>query len=69
MPPKRWLEATMPANSPGEELRASFTAWMEKEGRQQGLNPGAVKSYELANPLGMSADGLSRYWKKIRTAG
>lgn len=62
----RWLEATMPSNPPVEELRASFTAWMEEEGRQQGLDADAVKAYELANPLGMSADGLQRYWKKVR---
>jgi hypothetical protein len=28
-----------------------------------------VKAYDLANPLGMSADGLHRYWKKVRMAG
>jgi len=25
-----------------------------------------AKAYELANPPGMSADGLQRYWKKVR---
>ncbi len=66
---ERWLEATMPADPPVEELRARFTAWMEDEGRQQGLDPDVVKVYELANPLGMSADGLQRYWRKVRMAG
>jgi hypothetical protein len=27
-----------------------------------------MNAYELANPLGMSADGLLRYWKKVRMA-
>ena len=66
---ERWMEATMPANPSEEELRASFTVWMEAEGKSQGLIPGVVKSYQLANPLGMSADGLARYWRKTRTVG
>jgi glyoxylase-like metal-dependent hydrolase (beta-lactamase superfamily II) len=62
----RWLEETMPSNPPIEELRQSFTDWMMKEGEQIGLDEEVVKAYELANPLGMSADGLLRYWKKVR---
>ena len=62
----RWLEQAMPADPPAEELRRRFTEWMEAEGRAQGLSPEATKAYKLANPLGMSADGLSRYWKKVR---
>ena len=62
----RWLEQAMPADPPAEELRRSFTEWIEAEGRAQGLSPEATKAYELANPLGMSADGLSRYWKKVK---
>jgi hypothetical protein len=27
-----------------------------------------IKAYEVANPVGMSADGLQRYWKKYRQA-
>ena len=64
----RWLEAAMPSDPPAEELRQSFTAWVEDEGRAMGLSPEATQAYELANPLGMSADGLSRYWKKVRMA-
>jgi glyoxylase-like metal-dependent hydrolase (beta-lactamase superfamily II) len=63
---ERWLEQVMPADPSVEELRAAFTEWMESQGREQGLDPAVVKSYELANPLGMSADGLMRYWKKVR---
>ena len=61
-----WLEATMPANLPIEELRQNFVNWMMAEGEKIGLDDGVVKAYELANPLGMSADGLLRYWKKYR---
>ena len=65
----RWLEETMPSAPPIEELRQSFTDWMMKEGEKIGLDEETVKVYELANPLGMSADGLLRYWKKVRNAG
>jgi glyoxylase-like metal-dependent hydrolase (beta-lactamase superfamily II) len=63
---ERWLEATLPSDPPVDELRASFTAWMEDEARQQALSADVIRAYELANPLGMSADGLQRYWKRVR---
>jgi glyoxylase-like metal-dependent hydrolase (beta-lactamase superfamily II) len=65
----RWLEHAMPSEPPIEELRESFTEWMMAEGEKIGLDDAVVKAYEVANPLGMSADGLLRYWKKIRKAG
>ncbi|NJC95650.1 MAG: hypothetical protein C3F07_15890 [Anaerolineales bacterium] len=65
----RWLEETMPANPPIEELRQSFTDWMLREGEKIGLDEDVMNAYELANPPGMSADGLLRYWKKFRSAG
>jgi hypothetical protein len=33
------------------------------------LSEDAIRAYLLANPPGMSADGLMRYWKKGRLAG
>jgi len=65
----RWLEEVMPAALPVDELRQSFTDWMMKEGEQIGLDAETVRAYELANPLGMSADGLLRYWKKVKNPG
>jgi glyoxylase-like metal-dependent hydrolase (beta-lactamase superfamily II) len=65
----RWLEHAMPSNPPIEELRQSFTEWMMAEAEKIGLDEDVMKAYEVANPLGMSADGLLRYWKKVRTAG
>ena len=65
----RWLEETMPSDPPIEELRERFTAWMAAEGEKMGLDEEVAKAYELANPLGMSADGLQRYWRKVRVAG
>lgn len=65
---EHWLEQVMPNDPPAEEMRHSFTEWMELQGREIGLTPEVTKAYELANPLGMSADGLARYWKKVRMA-
>jgi glyoxylase-like metal-dependent hydrolase (beta-lactamase superfamily II) len=66
---EKWLEAVMPADPPVEDLRREFADWVEQRSRAAGLSPEAVKAFELANPLGMSADGLQRYWKKVRSAG
>jgi len=62
----RWLEEVMPSAPPVEELRQSYTDWVMAEGEKVGLDEEVVRAYELANPLGMSADGLLRYWKKVR---
>jgi len=62
----RWMEQSMKNELPIEELRASFTRWAMDEGRSAGLSEDVVRAYELANPLGMSADGLLRYWKKTQ---
>jgi glyoxylase-like metal-dependent hydrolase (beta-lactamase superfamily II) len=65
---ERWLEEVMPAEPPVEELREMFTAWMEEQACGMGLSKDVYEAYTLANPLGMSADGLLRYWKKFRQA-
>ncbi len=65
---EKWLEQVMPANPPVEELRAQFEVWMNDQSRAQGLSEDVIQAYTLANPLGMSADGLMRYWKKVRMA-
>ncbi len=66
---EKWLEGIMPSSPSVDELRVQFLDWMGEQGRALGLDAGVVKAYDLANPLGMSADGLYRYWKKVRMAG
>ena len=61
----RWLEEVMPADPPVEELRKFFIEWMEAQVSERGLSRDVIDSYNLVNPLGMSADGLLRYWKKF----
>ena len=63
-----WLEEVMPSEPETEELRQMFTVWMEDQAREKNLSEDVIESYRLANPLGMSADGLARYWKKFRVS-
>lgn len=65
----RWLEEAMPSDPSIEQLRQSFTEWITAAGERAGLDEDVARAYELANPLGMSADGLLRYWKKVRNTG
>ena len=65
---RKWLEEIMPADPPVEEVRAKLEAWMEEQSREQNLSDDVIRAYVLANPIGMSADGLMRYWKKVRSA-
>jgi glyoxylase-like metal-dependent hydrolase (beta-lactamase superfamily II) len=66
---EKWLEEIMPADPPVDELRAKFEAWMNEQSRAENLSEDVIRAYDLANPLGMSADGMLRYWKKVRSAG
>lgn len=64
---EKWLEGVMAADPSIEELRGHFTDWMNNEAKEKGLSEEVVRAYSLANPVGMSADGLMRYWKKFRS--
>jgi glyoxylase-like metal-dependent hydrolase (beta-lactamase superfamily II) len=63
---EKWLEKIMPADPSVEELREKFEAWMGEQSRAQNLSDDVIRAYILANPLGMGADGMLRYWKKVR---
>jgi glyoxylase-like metal-dependent hydrolase (beta-lactamase superfamily II) len=65
---ERWLEMAMGADPSIEELRAKFLEWMNAQALEQNLAAETVGAYDLSNPLGMSADGMLRYWKKVRLA-
>ncbi|MFH1183507.1 MAG: MBL fold metallo-hydrolase [Chloroflexota bacterium] len=64
----RWLEEIMRLEPDVDGLRRQFMDRMSAEGLRLGLSEDVVKAYDLANPLGMSADGLFRYWHKVRNA-
>lgn len=63
---EKWLEDVMPADPSVDELREKFSSWMMAQGAAQNLSEDVIKAYALANPLGMGADGLMRYWKKVK---
>lgn len=65
---EKWLEVVMAREPSIEELREEFTRWMEEESHVKKLSEDVVRAYSLSNPVAMSADGLMRYWKKVRTA-
>jgi glyoxylase-like metal-dependent hydrolase (beta-lactamase superfamily II) len=67
---ERWLEKTMSEDPslPIEALRESFTDWMVEQATEMGLSEDVVNAFTVANPPGMSADGLLRYWKKVKKA-
>lgn len=63
---ENWLTMSMPQNLSIDELKVSFSAWMDEQSVRMGLDPRVVEAYALSNPVGMSVDGLARYWKKYR---
>ena len=65
---ERWLEQTMTEDPsmPIEAMRESFTDWMVEQATEMGLSEDVVNAFTVANPPGMSADGLLRYWKKVK---
>ncbi|MBK8784592.1 MAG: MBL fold metallo-hydrolase [Anaerolineales bacterium] len=64
---RKWLEGVMADTPEVDVLRAKLEAWMGEQSREQNLSEEVILAYELANPIGMSADGLMRYWKKFRS--
>ncbi len=61
-----WMEEVMPSDPSIEELRQLFTEKTLEDNEKLGLSEEVITAYQLANPPGMSADGLMRYWKKVR---
>lgn len=62
----KWLEEQMLSGMREEALRPRFLSWVEGEMTGAGLDREALREFDLANPLGMSADGMLRYWRKFR---
>lgn len=64
---RAWLEEQMQSDPPVEEIRRRLEGWMQAQQQKEHLSDQVVRAYALANPIGMSADGLVRYWKKFRS--
>ncbi len=63
---EEWMNAVMPANPTIEQINEQFEAWTQTRSLEQGLPPGILKGYEVANPSWMSSQGIQRYWRKFR---
>lgn len=64
---EKWLEEIMRIQPSVDGLRSNLETWMKDQERVVSLSEDAIRAYSLANPIGMSADGLIRYWKKFRS--
>jgi glyoxylase-like metal-dependent hydrolase (beta-lactamase superfamily II) len=61
---EKWMESTMPNDFPIEELRQVFIDWVKNRSIDLGVEDITLDAFEKANPSGMSADGIKRYWEK-----
>jgi glyoxylase-like metal-dependent hydrolase (beta-lactamase superfamily II) len=61
---EEWMAAMMPRDLEIEALRKEFLDWVQIRSKEAGLGGGTIDAFEKANPSGMSADGIKRYWDK-----
>lgn len=61
---EEWMEQVMPRGLEIEDLRKEFLSWVRTRSEKFGLGTAALDAFEKANPSGMSADGIKRYWDK-----
>ena len=61
---EQWMSNVMPSNLSLEELRNEFITWVRERSILQGVQEITLDVFEKANPSGMSADGMKRYWDK-----
>ncbi len=61
---EEWMNKTIPLDLPVIELREAFVHWARNRSIALGVNELILDSFEKANPSGMSADGIKRYWEK-----
>ena len=59
-----WMGKTMPLGLSVSDLRKEFTEWSRNKSIDQSVNQVSLDTYEIANPSGISADGIKRYWEK-----
>lgn len=59
-----WMRKTMPLDLDISKLREEFVAWAMDRSMEIGINASSLDAFEKANPSGMSADGIKRYWEK-----
>jgi len=60
-----WMNRVMPSGPGVDELNRLFQEWTDEKSLAEGLLPGIVQQFEIANPSWMSARGIYRYWHKV----
>lgn len=63
---KQWLESVMPTTADVKTLQSRYVDWLHERGRELKLGEATLTTYDFASPVEMSANGLFRYWHKIR---
>ena len=61
-----WMSDVLPAEPPVEEIDVRYREWMRQRSLSDALDEIQIQEYEAANPSGMSASGMQRYWRKYR---
>jgi glyoxylase-like metal-dependent hydrolase (beta-lactamase superfamily II) len=63
---EEWMDRIMPQEQATEELRLEFIKWVRDRAKDLNIQESALAAFEKANPSGMSADGIKRYWEKYK---
>lgn len=61
---EEWMQQIMPRDYSLEDLRNKFLNWVKNRSLELGVGEVTLDAFEKANPSGMSADGMKRYWEK-----
>ena len=62
---EQWMDGHLGGAQNIEELKQQFQQWMNEQAAEQGLTADAIEAFALSNPVGMSVDGMLRYWNKV----
>lgn len=63
---EQWMEKAFEKEVPIELLRDQYTSFLHEQGINLGVSEATLQISEIANPSGMGADGILRYWNKYR---
>ncbi len=61
---EEWMKMILPREHSIEDLRGEFIKWIKNRSLELGIEDVTLDAFEKANPSGMSADGMKRYWDK-----
>jgi glyoxylase-like metal-dependent hydrolase (beta-lactamase superfamily II) len=61
---EKWMKEVMPMDLDIEDLRYEFINWIKQKSLLSGVQETTLDAFEKANPSGMSADGMKRFWDK-----